>query len=52
MEEACLNCGKTLFKKVPLDDKGHWAWDDQTLLPVEADEADLFSSAHIVQRKM
>lgn len=42
MEEKCLKCGKVLFKKVQLDEKGNMAMDVNTQIPIEQEGADLF----------
>ena len=42
MEEKCLKCGGVLFKKVPLDEKGHMAIDENTPLDLESDGNDRF----------
>ena len=38
----CLKCGGALFKKGPLDDKGHWARDGDSGSPLEYDKTDSF----------
>lgn len=42
MEVKCLRCGNTLFKKIALDDRGHWAIDSDTPMKLEHDESDSF----------
>jgi DNA-directed RNA polymerase subunit RPC12/RpoP len=42
MDVNCLNCGELLFKKTPLDDKGNWAIDLETYIPLKQDEHDRF----------
>jgi len=42
MEEKCLKCGRTLFEKVPLDDKGHMAMNADAPLELESDGVDHF----------
>ena len=37
MEEKCRRCGAVLFNKVPLDDKGNFAMEEQTPLSLESE---------------
>ena len=42
MEQKCLKCGRVLFKKVLLDEKGHMAMDVNTPLDLESDDNEQF----------
>jgi len=42
MEEKCRKCGKTLFKKVLLDEQGHTAIDESTPISLESDDKESF----------